>query len=588
MTAVLVLSSCASEDTGTTGPQTVTGEVVDTGETTTVTTPTDTGETVAPAADDEPKYGGILKIFADEPRGFDPALSQMGVTIWARPVCSQLITLDWFKGPAGTNEWLFAGVNDRPTDDILKGDLAESWEMTGPTSVIYHLRQGVMWQDKPGVMAAREVTADDIVWNFERFTSTTTHDLGTPGRTNKLTSIVAIDRYTVEFTYETPNIDVPLFTIGQLWFMIPPEVVEVHGDMTDWRNVTGSGPFALTDYVAGSSLTYERNPNWHFKDPEGRSLPYVDGFQALVIPDVTTRLTAMRSGQLDMVYGYSSVAWEDAESLIETNPELQYIKLTSAGVLQLKFDMKAPPFGPSGDEDAWKLRRAAHMAIDYQGLVEEYYQGNAVIVPSTMSPGFGIEALKLENLPESSRELFEYNPEKAKELMAEAGYPNGIKVTFTVGYDSEEFQLVKAMWDDVGIETELNIIDYGALQGIIWSGGMEDVTMHWWGHYFDTGETYYMNKDGTPHQLNVNGVDDDEVVRLADAIDASMDTVERYDLATELHLRIIDQCWDVQIPVEVVYHFWQPWVKGYHGESGVAYSSPTDLPAYLWVDESFK
>ena len=587
MAAVMVLSSCASEETGTTGAQTVTGQVVGGDQTTTgTTTTTDTGETVVTPTDEEPKYGGTLKILSTgDPQGWDPALSQMGLTVWARPVCSILVTHDWWKGPAGTNEWSFADINGRPPDEILKGDLAESWEIPSDTSVIYHLRQGIMWQDKPGVMSAREVTADDIVWNWERFTSTPTHDYGTPGRDNPITSIVAIDRYTVEFTWEEPNYARPVETIGTIWFMIPPEVVEQYGDMTDWRHVTGSGPFALTDYVSGSSISYERNPNWHFKDPEGRSMPYLDGIQVLVIPEVTTQVTAMRSGQLDFVHAWNSFAWEDAESLIETNPELLYKKQIVSSVLQVKFDMKAPPFGPNGDEDARKVRRAAHMAIDYQGLAEDYYQGNAEIVPTTMPSSYGIEALKIENLTESSRELFEYNPEKAKELLAEAGYPNGIKITFTVGYDAEEFQLIKAFWDDVGIETELNVVDYGALTGIVWGGTMEDATMHWWGLYFDTGWPYYSNEDGSSHQLNVSGVQDDEINRLVDAVNESMDTAERWELATELHLRIIDQCWEAQMPVEYKYNFWQPWLKGYHGENTLAYAGPIDLIPYLWLDK---
>ena len=84
-------------------------------------------------------------------------------------------------------------------------------------------------------------------------------------------------------------------------FIMPPEVIEQYGDVQDWRNLVGTGPFMLTDVVEGSSMTYVKNPDyWGYdeKYPQNR-LPYVDELRVLVMPEEATVMSALRSGQLD-------------------------------------------------------------------------------------------------------------------------------------------------------------------------------------------------------------------------------------------------------------------------------------------------
>ena len=81
----------------------------------------------------------------------------------------------------------------------------------------------------------------------------------------------------------------------------PPEVIKEHGDVTDWRNLVGTGPFMLTDWTEGSSITWDKNPDyWGYdeKYPENR-LPYVDRLRALTMPEPATQLAALRTGRVD-------------------------------------------------------------------------------------------------------------------------------------------------------------------------------------------------------------------------------------------------------------------------------------------------
>jgi len=582
MAAALVLSSCASEDTGTTGPQTVTDEVVETGEATTVTTPTETTEVVAPVVDTGPKYGGTIRITAwGEPVGFDPAKTMYSQLIYIRPVASQLQTIDWWKGPAGSNEYKMELPWVTPPDDLKTGDLAESWEIPDHTTIIFHLREGIMWQHKSGIMEAREFTADDVVYNFERFMASETHLFYTDPK--HPISATAIDRYTVEIKYNEPSFYSLTWTVGMYFPMIAPEVIEQFGTGSDWRNLTGTGPWMLTDYVSGSALSYKRNDNYWMKDPEGRDLPYLDGINVLIIPELETRLTALRSGQLDVM---QSVAWDDAESLEMTNPELERKPLINTVVIKLLLDHKSPPFGPTNDPDALKVRQAAQIAIDRQGIIDGYFQGNGQTVTNCMAPGLA-PAADVENLPPEAAQLYEYNPEKARELLAEAGYPNGIKVTLATDVNlAEVFTLVKAMWDDVGIETEMSIGDGGAHWGILlsheWSGAMHAQ----WG--FGSGGPAMDSRGGVVVYFNLADVQDDEMNALYDLYDDEWDGQKRLDLGAQLYVRANELAAEIYMPVDNLYNYWQPWVGGYSGEMGNGYAGPMGYLDYIWIEESLR
>ena len=228
------------------------------------------------------------------------------------------------------NEWAINSANT-PTQ-FLRGALAESWEAPNPTTIVLNIRKGVHWHNK-APMNGREFTADDMVYNYHRllglgsgFTepSPAIQDLGQVG----IESITASDRGTVVFKLERPHLTALRHILDwYLLFMYPPEVIEQYGDAKDWRNLVGTGPFMLTDYVEGSSITFIKNPDyWGFdeKYPENR-LPYVDEVRALILNEQATRLAALRSGKIDYLgYGSGSqiMSIDQVESLAKTNPEI--------------------------------------------------------------------------------------------------------------------------------------------------------------------------------------------------------------------------------------------------------------------------
>ncbi len=562
LATAMVLSACGGdEDT-----DEATGEV--------------TGDTGEVTVDSGPKYGGILTLLGSDPTDWDPAVSLQ--TEYAFPVFSRLLRTDWWRGPAGSGEWAFALPAAEPPIEYLIGDLAESWEMPDIQTIVYTLREDAMWQDKPGVMAARRVTAEDVKWNYDRYIAAPMHPLANTTDIDKVT-ITVIDDSTIQFSTTEEDLTewLAYYGFGAGYSILPPEVEEQEEGANYWKNVTGSGPFALTDYISSSSISYRKNENWHIKDGEGRDLPYLDGFDVLIIPEVQTQMTALRSGQVDMLYGFSLLGWQDSEGLQETSPELLYLGQGSPSLALLQFDLRVPPFGPSDDPDARLVRRAAFMAIDFDGIVNDYYSGNAEVLYSTIPwKAYGLDELDPDNFPESSQELFSYNPEKAMELLTEAGYPEGIRTKLhQVG--EETYLLIKEYWDAVGIQTEMNTMDYGAMAARQWGMTMTDVQLVYWNYALEGPWRFYTESIG-----NFAGINDSVIDQMwADLDEGVIETNEEQDAQRiELFRRVIDQAYEITMPQPQMYSFWQPWVKGYSGENAANMHSVREVPAFIWID----
>ena len=288
-----------------------------------VTDPT-TGKVVT-----APEYGGTLTIARkEEGAGADVAV-HWGAEFLVQDVVEKLVIADWAT-PRDKHDFVFLNV---PTH--TRGNLAESWSQPDPLTYIVKVRQGVHWHDKPP-MSGRELTADDIVYNYHRLLGlgsgfTEPAEQGTEFKSFgvQFESIEATDKWTVVFKLKELNL-AALFQIldSSKTFILPPEVIKEHGDVTDWRNLVGTGPFMLTDYVEGSSMTWDKNPDyWGYdeKYPENR-LPYIDQLRALIMPEVATYMAALRAGKVDYI-GPIAVTQlrtpDQVESLQRTNPEIE-------------------------------------------------------------------------------------------------------------------------------------------------------------------------------------------------------------------------------------------------------------------------
>ena len=276
-------------------------------------------------------------------------------------------------------------------------------------------------------MNGRELTADDIVVNFHRitglgsgFTEPSPHAVNVSGI--KFESITAPDKYTVVFKLKEIDFNALIMIYWESYeggWIYPPEVIKEHGDAKDWRNLVGTGPYMLTDWVEGSSVTYTKNPDY-WKDDEkfpGNRLPYADELKMLFIQDSATKLAAFRTGKTAVL---SNLGVDDAESLQRTNPELAMTSSLYPTKGSVAFDVRKPPFSDI------RVRRAMQLAIDTETLNRTLYQGLGDTTPlgivGAAVLGFYVP---YEEWPDQLKEDYGYDPARAEKLLDEAGYPRG-------------------------------------------------------------------------------------------------------------------------------------------------------------------
>jgi peptide/nickel transport system substrate-binding protein len=183
----------------------------------------------------------------------------------------------------------------------------------------------------------------------------------------------------------------------------------------------------------------------------------------LIISDSSTQMAAVRTGQVD-ASPQLTFTWDDLEMLLKTAPDLNYVK-TDGSHLALWGRMDKPelPF------DDLRVRQAMNMAIDKQSIVDDYYKGHADLCAPLYPLSKAFEDLNtpFEQLPRAAQDLFIYNPERAKQLLTEAGYPDGFKTEIAcVSTDADYLAIIKEYLNLVNIDLEITPFESSVFMGL--------------------------------------------------------------------------------------------------------------------------
>lgn len=590
ITAAIVLTSCGGSTSPTVTTTTTTRPAqtsVGPGPTTSATPPTAT-------SGDVPKYGGTLvKGYSTDVVGFDEVVGfHANPTTTMHLTNEELWTGDWAKGPAGSN---LAGYEIGGLDrwDFKTGAIAESWEFPTPGVSIWHIRKGIHWWLNPQseasrLVAGRELTANDVLTTLQMYiTNTRAYLYSQVGLKDAKISIPEpwVIKIEVDPKYHANSI----MRFGDFASIVPPEVVAKYGNMGEWRVAEGTGPYMLTDYVAGSSVTMKRNPNYWGKDPvgpgKGNQLPYLDEMRYLIIPDASTMEAAFRTAKIDQI----GTDWEVGPRLLKEIPTLKSGKSTFDGGYNTHFYVGNPKFSDV------RVRRALSMAINWKSLVDDLFGGDAEIVtwPVTFNKMYANLYLGLDDpaCPASVKELYTYNPDKARQLLTEAGYPSGFKTTVicsTASTQTDYFSVIKEMWSKVGVDLTIdskeNAVWNSAWRGMAWPelcyssmGGL--------GTAFTGGNIYGMqNSNGGRVQ---DKFVEEQVFKMIDLVatkgQSAADSVHK-----DLMKYVLDQAWVIPYPKAPSYRLWWPWVKNYRNEFAVGYWNEGNWAIFTWIDQDLK
>ena len=359
--------------------------------------------------------------------------------------------------------------------------------------------------------------------------------------------------------------------------------------MSDWKVSVGTGPFILNDYVENSSATFTRNPNYWDQDPigpgKGNRLPYLDGVKYLIIADLSTNLAALRTGKADVM---RNISWEDAADLMKMSPELKYKKFSSDGAQAtfMRIDKADLPF-----KDI-RVRRAMMMATDFESIKNDFCGGDAEIVtwPITKLREYENAYLPLKEAPESVQELYVYNPEKAKQLLSEAGYANGFE-TNIVCQNSESnidyLSILQDMWAKVNIKVTIEPKEAAVFTNIQRTRSFAEMSLQTQG---PVGMLYRAEYYDGETMVNGSHVSEPRAaeVRKQMQLTALTNTAESDRVHKEFMKYVLDQAWAIPYTNAPGYHFWWPWVRNFNGEMSVGYDNSFVFTKWVWVDKDMK
>ncbi len=516
-------AACASDPTATPTPTPTSPPAAPDA---TPTPPPTATPTTEPTPTPGPQYGGTLRYWIrSDPPGWDP----WGRTRFWDPTrkIAELVFNPLYSPTAHTGD---------SCKITLDGEIAESWDFVEPTVLEFKLRQGVMWHDK-APLNGRELTADDVVYTLnERYAQ----GLAGGSYVNQVffDRAEAVDSHTVQVHLNKPFDFIKGFPSGnrQGWIVAPEAGGEdiLEDPEQSW---VGTGPFMFVSHETGTKVNFERNPNY-FKE----GLPYADTIEAHVIPDAATRLAALRGGQINI---FPAAGPRPIQEINNTNPD--YFTKSCPSLFHLEIRMRL-------DKEPWNdvnVRRAMSMALDRDAIVQVALAGDGM--PVLEAWPLDPEALAIDGYPEDVQPYLQYNPDMAKQLLADAGYPDGFKTTvvWTAQYGApwqEVAETMLTMLRAVGIEAEFNMMEYGPFLGTGSQRAWDDLYFGWTNSFDldDLAATYFWSQQMPANTLSLNpdATLDDIVERLWGATGD-----ERAAVGEELQVYVADNSYRITSPV---------------------------------------
>jgi peptide/nickel transport system substrate-binding protein len=446
---------------------------------------------------DAPKPGGVLRVATStDPVGLDPMISSAYSTA--------LIT-----------EHVYGSLMqyDKELNEVVP-DLAESVEVSEDRLLYaFKLRPGVKWHD------GQPFTAEDVKFSMERQQDPAT---GSPNAYMyaNVESVTAVDPATVEVRFGSVTGPFLAFMASPWASMVPKHVVEEKGDLQ--TTMVGTGPFKFVSYEPGKSVKLVKNPDYYV---EGQ--PYVDELEIVFISDNTSRLNAAITKQVDLV---QELAKKDFRQL-EAMPGVQAIALEngSCNWAYIGMNCTRPPF------DNPLVRQAVAFAKNRRAIADNVMFGLAIPLTGGIVPQWSwAHAADLQLYPETP------DVERAKALLAEAGFPDGFETTIKVSPAYSDLAGEAAIDQEslraVGINAQIVNLEWGTFINDVFGNNDFDMQVCGWGGPFIDPDEFLYPEFHSDQGFNPHLFSDPEVDRLLREGRATFEREERkaiYDQAQE-------------------------------------------------------
>ncbi|HEY0919490.1 ABC transporter substrate-binding protein [Devosia sp.] len=415
---------------------------------------------------------------------------------------------------------MYDGLLTRDGDMKVVPEIAESFVQVSPTVYDFKIRSGVKFHD------GTEMTAEDVKFTLDRITVEGAMDGQTSprqGLMGPVASVEVVDDNTVRINLKEPWPILPAMLPNQQ--IVSKAFVEKGGAGALSTAENGTGPFKLVEWRKGDSIIMERFDDYYGGSPDippvGKAC--VDRVIFKIIPESASRVAALLAGDVDIINELPAFSIEQ----VKANPNTDVMTVNGTRSFFIAMNMQGEYF------DDPKVRQAAAHAIDRQLIIDRILAGNAVAINGILSP----DAFGASELP-----TYAYDPEKAKALLAEAGYPDGIDVTMDVeGAFKDTAEAVASLLTKAGIRTTVavgegaQLVEKWRTQGKPKTGDMYFTS---WGNGSLDPFDIFTPTHRTNDRGNSSGYANEKLDALLDAAAIELDAEKRAGMYREAELMI--------------------------------------------------
>lgn len=431
-------------------------------------------------------------------------------------------SLDIHQGNDGfslrANRLIYSRLVEADENMQIHPGLAESWQQLDDRTMQFKLRKGIKFHN------GDDFTAEDVKFSFERMMNSPRIAFVLP----PIERIDIVDDYTVNIVTKTPfgpllaHLSHPaLGMVSKKFLTENPEALK--------EKPIGTGSYKFKEWIYGDKLVLEKNED--FYDKNERGLKYIV-FKNVV--EASNRAIGLETGEIDIATPISSVDEEN----IKNNPKLQLLTKPSISYTYIGMNMTKAPLNDI------RVRKAINYAIDKQAIIDVILNGNGKIATSPIAPGvFGFTD-KTKN--------YEYNVEKAKELMKEAGYENGFTTSilvFSGEANTQTAEIVQAYLKEIGIDLKIEIVEVSAYWDMT-ERGVHNLFLGSWGVV--TGDADYglyamYHSSAKGGAGNRDFYENEKVDELLDKAKTEIDPETRKKLYEEAQILIVNDAPDVML-----------------------------------------
>ena len=463
------------------------------------------------------KPGGVLTVASSAlPPNIEPHMQGLDIFQRRKPLVYENLV------------WIDYGLEPKP-------ELAERWEQRSPTEYVFHLRRGVRFHD------GKEMDAEDVKYTYDRVRDPKV----SPGANDLIfvKQIDAVDKYTVRFVLSSPAATFLINVAGKYNGVIPKDSA---GDgKALLTKAIGTGPFMVEEFDPSRRWTLKRNPAYW-----GAQKPLLDGIVYQAIPDESSIVAGLRTGQVQLAEFSSALSFQVAKGIATV--EAVQAPSTRWVVLDLAGDQE-PTSKP-------EVRQAVALALDRQAILQIAGSGLGQRL-GVLPPGLRYWAVPWSELPNQQRDVA-----RAKALLQQAGYSGRVpmKIRNIVGFPAlaAALPVIVENLKEAGIDVTVETVD-GGVWIKDWVVPQSPPTMNEWGGFVDPDQAFHRHFHSAPGGKDFRRWKNAKADELLDAGRTTLDRARRKPLYDQVQRLLAEDPISLPLYSPDLLYAMQKTVKGF-------------------------